>query len=313
MACGPSIRPARGGPQLAVHLGLVLALAVSLPLAPGRGQAATEPTPDGAPSVFLAGANMPRAKALALDAALLKGWRVAVSERDHVVFETRLDTPASVGPPDVAAGRLAPPATTLLRIRADFSSIENGVVTALTAVEVWYAGTAQEWTGEVTGQYRANLMNALESLRNQWAGLAPSVPAGRPGAPPSVQRSALQRTAPSTGLAPAAAAPRTAVTAPVAAAAPAPAAAPPAAGVPRPAVSPRTRPEAGVQPPPEDDPIGVWAYHAEEFASARGCELADRGAVLVQEMEGSELHEVYCRDGTRVAVRCDRVSCMDGR
>jgi hypothetical protein len=288
-------------------------MVLALLLAYGCAPAAAEAIPGTAPSVFLAGANLPRAKALALDAALIKGWRVAVSERDHVVFETRLDTPASAGPPDVTGGRLAPPATTLLRIRADFSTTANGVVTALTAVEVWYAGTPREWTAEVTGQYRANLMNALESLRTQWAGLAPSVPAGRPGAPTSVQRSAPQRTSPSTGLAPAAAAPRTAVTAPVAAADLAPAAPPPAAGVPRPAVSPRTRPEAGVQPPPEDDPVGVWAYHAEEFASARGCELADRGAVLMQELEGFELHEVYCRDGTRVAVRCDRVSCMDGR
>jgi hypothetical protein len=283
-------------------------MVLALLLAYGCAPAAAEATPSTAPSVFLAGANLPRAKALALDAALIKGWRVAVSERDHVVFETRLDTPASAGPPDVTAGRTAPPATTLLRIRADFSTTENGVVTALTAVEVWYAGTPREWTAEVTGQYRANLMNALESLRTQWAGLAPSAPAGRAGAAP-----AAQRMSPSTGQAPAAAAPRTAITAPVAAAAPVPAAPPPAAGVPRPAVSPRRRPEGGVHPPPEDDPVGVWAYHAEEFASARGCELADRGAVLMQEMDGSELHEVYCRDGTRVAVRCDRVSCMDGR
>jgi hypothetical protein len=292
-------------------------MVLALLLAYGCAPAAAEAIPGTAPSVFLAGANLPRAKALALDAALIKGWRVAVSERDHVVFETRLDTPASAGPPDVTGGRLAPPATTLLRIRADFSTTANGVVTALTAVEVWYAGTPREWTAEVTGQYRANLMNALESLRTQWAGLAPSVPAGHAGAAPSAPRTAPQHASPSTGPAPAAAPLRRDVTAPVAAAAPAPAAAPPAtpaaAIVPRPAVPPRTRPDTGAQPIPADDPIGVWAYHAEEFASARGCLLADRGAVLVQELEGAELHEVYCRDGTRVAVRCDRVSCMDGR
>lgn len=52
------------------------------------------------PGIFLQGASVPRAKGLALDAALIRGWKVALSEPSFVVFETKLDQPASIGPPN---------------------------------------------------------------------------------------------------------------------------------------------------------------------------------------------------------------------
>jgi hypothetical protein len=267
---------------------------------------AAEPTPpDGRPGVFLAGANVPRAKALALDAALVKGWRVAESNPDHVIFETLLDTPASAGPPGIASGELAPPDQTLLRIRADFSTIDNGVMTALRADEVWYAGTARAWTADVTAQYRGNLMNALSSLRAQWASLAPAA-ARAPAAGPTPRP---RRVLPQTPLA---------VEPPAAAAAPSPTAprslpAPSQTAVPRLTPVPATPPAASAALASADDPVGVWAYHAEQFAAAHGCTLADRGAVLVREADGVEMHQVYCQGGSSVLVRCDRASCLDGR
>ena len=143
----------------------------------GVGVPEAAPWSADAPSIFLGGASIPRAKALALDAALLKGWQVKASESDHVVFEILLDTPASAGPPDVVAGRAAPPAQTLLRIRADFTAGDSGVMTELRAEEIWYAGTPSEWRDDVTSPYRANLMNALQSLSAQWASIAPAAPA----------------------------------------------------------------------------------------------------------------------------------------
>jgi len=280
------------------------------------GMAATA-APADTPSVFLAGANVPRAKALALDAALLKGWRVAESEPDHVVFEILLDTPASSGPPAVAAGRLAPPPHTLLRIRADFSATDNGVTTALRAEEIWYAGTAEQWSDDVTTQYRANLMNALTSLRSQWAGLAPTEPA--PRAP---RRTFLQRLLPyGRSQATRAAPPTAAAAAPAESATPAPVRLPaptPAVPLEPSAGSPaklEAGPEAGPEPgtEPADDRVGVWAYYAEEFATARGCILSDRGAVLMSESEGTELHDVHCQGGSNVMVRCDRTGCEGGR
>jgi hypothetical protein len=66
-------------------------------------------------------------------------------------------------------------------------------------------------------------------------------------------------------------------------------------------------------PAPQDDaPKGVWAYHAEELAAARGCELDELGAVLLREDAGTEVHRVHCRNGTGMLVRCDRERCVEG-
>lgn len=260
------------------------------------------------PRVLLAGANVPRAKALALDAALIKGWRVAVSEREHVVFETLLDAPASDGPPGVVMGTVAPPAQTLLRIRADFTPIDAGVIIALRADERWYAGTGQEWATDVTQAYRANLMNALRSLQEQWAVIAPPGSTRAAGAEPT------RRAAPSPGAdqsAPTTSAP--ALRQPRTGASRAAAQPPATAGAAQP--TQRTAPPpAPAQPAPQDDaPKGVWAYHAEELAAARGCELGELGAVLLREDAGTEVHRVHCRNGTSMLVRCDRERCVEGR
>jgi hypothetical protein len=49
---------------------------------------------------------------------------------------------------------------------------------------------------------------------------------------------------------------------------------------------------------------GLWSYYAEDYARLRGCKLGDRGAVLLQDTDGYELHEVQCVGSSNVRVRC---------
>lgn len=234
---------------------------------------------DGRPGVFLQGATVPRAKGLALDAALIKGWRVARTERTSVVFETYLDEPASMGPPGAVA-----PDRTLLRIQADFAQTPVGVNVYLYAEEIWYPGAAKEWASNVTPHYRPNLANALSSLQAQWTEIAGERSPAPPGTPTASDGAPKVRTSPLT----------------------APPASAPTSGQPLP-----------VAPPPAEvaaDPdVGTWAYHAERFAQDRGCALSDRGAELVTSSGDGELHRVHCRDGTTLKVQCDRETCYGVR
>lgn len=49
---------------------------------------------------------------------------------------------------------------------------------------------------------------------------------------------------------------------------------------------------------------GLWAYYAEDFARLRGCTLGGRGAVLLQETDGFEVHEVACVGRSNLLVKC---------
>jgi hypothetical protein len=290
-------RHRRGATRRFVAALLLFAGALAVP-APVLAETAA----GASPSVLLRGANIPRAKALALDAALIKGWRVVVSEPEHVVFEIRLDSPASAGPPGAT-----PPEHTLLRIRADFTATPDGVDTALRATELWYAGTPAAWSTDVTAAYRDNLNNALSSLLQQWSAIAPPTVRQQPPrrVPAAPVPPAPVRTAPVERIA---SPPSPARPAPAAAGAlplPRTPASPPA---PPPAAAPALR-TTPIEQRPDDDPIGVWAYYAEAFATAQGCVLGERGAVLVADDGGTELHRVQCAGGAAVMVRCDREGC----
>ena len=243
--------------------------------------AAVLAAPGDRPGVFLEGASIPRARALALDAALVKGWQVTESGRAHVTFETLLDRPASSGPPGVL-----PPDHTTLRIRADFIAAPAGVNVYLYAEEVWWPGTGQEWIGDVTQRYRENLMNALDSLEQQWGVYARRERAeGRMPAP-----------AEPTPAGPGEEAPRIRVGPP----------SPDEPAAPRAAAAPA----AAAEPGPEDIPVGTWAYYAESLARERGCPPGDLGAELLSADGDSERHLVHCADGSTREVRCDRTGCV---
>lgn len=261
------------------------AIAPPVPAAPG----------DDRPGIFLERASVPRAKGLALDAALIKGWHVVETERTHVIFETILEEPASMGPPSAVA-----PDHTLLRIRADFVETPAGVNAYLYAEEIWYAGSSKEWSTDVTPKYRANLTNALSSLQSQWEQTVRS----RPAKDASGQTSGTATRADGAASAPAIATMQPKVrVAPIGTFSAAPAApAPPPQRLPQP-----------TRPPVVDIQVGTWAYHAEKLAIARGCTLNEIGAELISGDSASELHRVHCQDGTSVLVRCDREICVDAR
>jgi hypothetical protein len=49
---------------------------------------------------------------------------------------------------------------------------------------------------------------------------------------------------------------------------------------------------------------GLWAYYAEDFARLRGCALGERGAMLLQETDGFEVHEVQGVGSSNQLVKC---------
>lgn len=300
----------------------IAALLLMLNCAPAA--TAASDSPGSRPSVFLQGATVPRAKALALDAALIKGWVLAQSAQDHVLFETLLEEPAGIGPPNAL-----PPDQTLLRIRADFVQTPAGVNAYLYAEEVWYAGSSKEWISNVTEPYRSNLRKALSSLQQQWTALARTRPGGiSPGALSERAKGLDEDLDKSLGAAPAGFAAR-----------------PPSApkvrvsplsaddlpdhmathqGPPnqeptdqhetdQPSAQARLQPRPPAQPAAMDYTVGTWAYHAEHYARERGCVLGEFGAILVSGDAASELHKVNCIDGSSLMVRCDREGCVGAR
>lgn len=60
------------------------------------------------------------------------------------------------------------------------------------------------------------------------------------------------------------------------------------------------------------EPVGTWAYVAERYAQSRGCELTERATQLVSSGQNWEAHRVFCRDGSRISVRCRDGDCTTG-
>ncbi|WPL16155.1 hypothetical protein Thiowin_01102 [Thiorhodovibrio winogradskyi] len=54
---------------------------------------------------------------------------------------------------------------------------------------------------------------------------------------------------------------------------------------------------------------GTWAYYAEGFAERQGCEVTSNGAVLLQKNPTFELHEVACRNGPNLLLKCQDGVC----
>lgn len=309
----------------------VLALACVLSFAPASWCAGLPfgglPARGERPGIFLQAADIPRAKALAEDAALSQGWVVRERGRTFAVFETALDEPATPGPPDET-----PPPFTLLRIRADFIRQPAGVNVYLFAQEVWFPRQSRQWVADVTPLYRSNLARALQSLQQRWDRFRRNKGRQLPtdGEPPlvRVEGQAEPRTLPADddgvvsfsdqviGATPVP--DHSAVADPAAPgidASMTPLPDPPADA--EPAASgidasmtplPRQAPALDIAPSAMPDP-GRWAYYAEQHAVQRGCDLDDLGAVLIDEGEHTEVHRVFCVGGSTLDVRCDSRSC----
>ncbi len=144
----------------------VLALSGLLLLSVAHAQ--TEP-----PTRYFENATIPRVRALALDAALLRGWKLHKSAAHQIIFEHQLATAAhsDQNPPGV------------VRIFADFFTENTGVRMQLRAEEIHLLGNETEWREDVTATYRDNLSRALDSLQQQWrtfTGSSRATPFSRP-------------------------------------------------------------------------------------------------------------------------------------
>ncbi|MBK1619542.1 hypothetical protein CKO42_14065 [Lamprobacter modestohalophilus] len=238
-----------------------------------------------APSIQLPDATVPRAKALSLDAALIKGWHLVDSGRDYAIFETPLDEPASAGPADAHR-----PEKTLLRIRADFSQSKGGVTAQLSATEIWRAGTERSWSTDITQTYRAHLERALASLSAQWLQFTR---ASVRSTPLQTDRRQLQLAEPIDNGGPASLDPD---------------AVSKHRQDPRPFVPHAAQPQTATALQPAIR-IGIWAFDAEQLARQQGCRLDEIGAILLSDKAAVELHRVGCIDRDAMLVRCNRQRC----
>ncbi len=252
---------------------LILLLALALSVQATCAHASSEP------SVFLPNARAARVKALALDTALLQGWRLLESRADAILFETSLDQPASPGPPGAT-----PPQTTQLRIQTQLEQTETGTLVSASAQEHWWPGTERAWTEDVTRLYRDHLQRTLRSLKQRWEqfvgssdNLAISGPLPESASPSSPQ------SAPNQSLSP------------------------------MPARPSEPHQQAIGSPSLDPAPVGLWAYYAERYAQSQGCRLHDRGAVLAQASQPDEIHRVYCVNRAPVMVRCNQQGCGAAR
>ncbi|MBK1706806.1 hypothetical protein CKO40_20250 [Halochromatium glycolicum] len=247
--------------------------------------------PKTVPVTHLDGATVARAKALALDAALLKGWRLAASGRNFVTLETPLDRPATDGPADARAGE-----PTLLRIDARFSRVARGAEVELRAEEVWRADTTRAWSADITDRYREHLKRSLQSLSDQWQRFIAS---RIPHQPEATHEADSETEIPLHRLN---------AERPQAAKAGAPQPHPPDG-----AAEQKTSSRSAAGSPQTEPRLGVWAFEAERLALAHGCRLTESGAVLIAEDAGTEVHRVSCVKRREIRVRCDRTKCWTAR
>jgi hypothetical protein len=259
------------------------------------------------PGIFLEAADIYRARALAMDAALSHGWGVIERGPSFVVFETYLEEPAVPGPPNDT-----PPPFTLLRIRADFIRQPAGVNVYLFAQEVWFPRDSREWVVDVTPLYRPNLRRALKTLQARWDGVRRSTGMGFYDDGELNQGGAREEVDSQPGPAD-----ETGDQALPDDAAGMPPSQDDAVGLDGP-----TEPgiDATMAPQPPGEPladaaplgavdVGQWAYYAEHYAERHGCALGDLGAVLIDENGVTEVHRVHCQDGSSLDVRCDSRNC----
>jgi hypothetical protein len=291
------------------------------------------------PQAFLAGATVEQAKGVAMGAAVSKGWSVVQSSGETLVLQRDLNAAVAES---ISPGASVAPVPPVIEVQSTFFQRDMGVDVVLDAQVVTGRGTDQERKVDYTENYRNELTQSLNSLRQAWnstgsrvasatpplptSGTAQSAP-GQTGSAPDVDdardvppaavavaQAPVEDTATAWGPAPARAAapePTADPGAPVEdrslAADPAPVAAvaqPPARVE---AASPERSANMLVLNPRTD--TGIWAYYAEHYARVRGCALTDGGSVLIEKQAYSETHRVDCEGGRSFLVRCNAGVC----
>ena len=290
-----------------------------------------------APQTVLAGATLEQARSVAMGAARVKGWNLLAAEPRRILLERELPRDA---PQAVALGARSDAASPRVQVETHLAEQPQGTRVALRAFMTVNPGAQDERRIDYTEGYADALAVSLEALQNTWLATQRTVAQTAPPPPPPPASPApydflpIPRAAPPASSATAVTPPRAAAVAPPASstaavtAPPAPrasAAAPPAASS-RPATPTATRapapPSASAGPrPPVNEMLvldrslrkGLWTYYAEHYARARGCELSEDGAVLLRKTPEREIHEVRCKDGTKLLLGCQGDLCQSLR
>jgi hypothetical protein len=258
-----------------------------------------------APRTLLIGAEVDQARAVAMGAAVDKGWRIAESSGQRLVVQRPLSAAAAES---VAPGSSLAPVPPRVEVTTGFIPRPDGTEVLLMADVLTADPKGDAVRRSFTDTYRAELEQSLGSLRRAWetaswrvVGALPPVPEPAPPADIRIAAAGPEAETPSEAAAPA---PDTVAPEPPAQ---------PAAG---PVAAPSPPPSAPVASAPNDMlrlnvpvPSGIWAYYAEHYARIRGCNLAGEGAVLINKTADFEEHRVYCEDGKTFLVRCNAGTC----
>ncbi|EIC20939.1 hypothetical protein [Thiorhodovibrio frisius] len=283
----------------------------------------------GLPSTLLGGASIDEARSVAMAAALSKGWDLVPAdgpadgsdtEQQRLILERSI-SPAS--PQAVALGTLPGGPAPKVQVEADLVERETGTEVGLRAFMVVNPGSESEKRIEYTDDFEQDLAVSLSALQSAWLATEHRLasPAPVPEAPAAPAPDDI--TSPSAAAAIAASSAPVETTAQVAAdvvPSEAPASDPgpvrSVAGGTSAAMAPSARIGADTQSSASNPMLvlntgaGTWSYYAERFAEQRGCELSDNGAALLRKTASFELHEVGCRNGGNLLVKCQDGICQ---
>lgn len=309
--------------------------AIALVLA-GCGGGPTRPdTPERfdptKPNLYFAGADVETVRSVAMGKAVTQGWQIVDANDERFVVRRPL---AAAAAESVVPGSSLSPRPPVIEVQTDLVPQPHGVIVAVAANVVVDPGSEAETRIDYSDTYRADLMRSLARLRRDWAetrgriaAAIPDLPAPQPTENSLAEWLATPNASEVDGLAtepepvPVVEPSEQPVT-PTDTLAVAPPPSEPEPSVPPTAAAPRadilpTAPPATASPDlPNRDvlvldptPTGVWAYYAEHYAQVRGCNLAGKGAVLIDKTERAEIHRVYCEGGRSLLVKCNLGTC----
>jgi hypothetical protein len=279
------------------------------------------------PHALLPGGTMENARSVAMGAAVSKGWKIVDSTGNQLLLQRTLDATPDPQVTGVQVPGAKPP---LVQVQTGFFARPNGVEVTVGADLITNRGTKEEQKRDFTKAYKKDLMHSLASLKKAWAATAPQVANAMPplqgpgdlGAPPTAEESKeIAQTEGPGQWGPTNWSNEAAPANPQAASQSPP---PPAAA--QETAAPAVAEDAPSRPPRGEDrdqggrgmvvlneraDTGLWAYYAEQYARAHGCDLTGQGAVLVEKQPEYEIHRVDCQGGQKFLLRCNAGSCEE--
>jgi hypothetical protein len=269
---------------------------------------------------------MENAKSVAMGAAVSKGWKIVSSSGNQLLLQRTLDRTPD---PQITGTQVPGAKPPLVQVQAGFFPRPNGIEVTVGADLITSRGTEEEQKRDFTTAYKKDLMHSLASLKKAWAATAPRVASAMPpletpddlGSPPTAEES--KEIAHTEGPGQWGPTNWSNEAAPAGQQAGPASPSPPAA--PRETAAPVVAEGAGARPAPGEDrdqggsmvalneraDSGVWAYYAEQYARAHGCNLTGQGAVLVEKQPEYEIYRVDCQGGEKFLLRCNAGSCEE--